>query len=260
VTELEHEAGADGVTTVRINRPGRMNAYTSALCQQLLVAVEEFARDDDQRALILTGSGRAFCAGGDVRSRAQEDRRLGHAMVMRENMHRVVLALHQLDKPTIAAINGAAVAGGLALACMCDFRVAARSARLGDTSVRLGLLPDEGGTWIFPRLMGRSAARRMVLCSEIYPADRARELGLVDDAAHDAELMDHARALASTLAATAPLSLRLANRMLGHAPEQTLAQALAEAELAVMITNSSRDAREGVAAFVEKRIPSFEGR
>src|SRR6201999_663955 len=157
---------------------------------------------------------RGFCSGGDV-SGEDPDRpdyktkQLGYGHEMRVGMHRVVIALHRINKPVVAAINGAAVAGGLTLACACDFRIAADSARLGDTSGKFALLPDEGGAWFFPRLMGLDRALKMSLLSEIYPAQEALALGLVTEVVPAAQLDERARAFAGAIAKRAPLAVRL---------------------------------------------------
>ena len=181
------------------------------------------------------------------------------AMVMREGMHIVNRLLYAQDKPVIALINGYAVAGGLSLALLCDFRIAAQGARLGDTSGRVGLLPDEGGAWLFPRAMGHDAALRMTLLGEVYDAAEALALGLVTEVVPDGRLRERGAELAAQLAAKAPLAVRTAKRMMRRSRTQTFEESLVEAEYAVEIVNRSDDVREGVEAFVAKRPPSFTG-
>ncbi|HET9159076.1 MAG TPA: enoyl-CoA hydratase-related protein, partial [Caulobacteraceae bacterium] len=175
-------------------------------------------------------------------------------------MQAVVLALRRLDKPSIAAIRGYAVAGGLALALACDMRLASDRARLGDTATKFGLLPDEGGAWLFPRAMGLDRALKMSLLNEVYDARTAHSLGLVTEVVADAELDDRAVQLASALAAKAPLAVRLTKMMMAKAMETSLEASLIDAQMAVMITNPSADVREGLAAFRERRAPQFQGR
>jgi 2-(1,2-epoxy-1,2-dihydrophenyl)acetyl-CoA isomerase len=175
-------------------------------------------------------------------------------------MHAVVRRLAALDKPTIAMVNGPAVAGGLTLALACDLRIAADTAVLGDPSGTAGLLPDEGGAWLFPRAMGLDAALKMVLLGETYGAGQARALGLVTEVVPAAELRERTMQLAGALAARAPLAVRLAKRMMRRGLELTLDQSLGDAELAVLVTNDSDDAREGVEAFRGRRPPVFRGR
>ncbi|MBN9112296.1 MAG: enoyl-CoA hydratase/isomerase family protein [Pseudonocardia sp.] len=255
---------ADHVGWLTLNRPEALNAYTTVMCDEIVDVLTRYQADDDIRVLVITGEGRAFCAGGDVRNTDEVDeaerRQLGHAMVMREGMHRVGRLLHGLDKPTIAMVNGVAVAGGLTLALLCDLRVAGASARLGDTSGRVGLLPDEGGAWLFPRAMGMEAALRMTLLGEIYDAERARELGLVGEVVPDEKLREHTAELAAVLAAKAPLAVRVAKKLMLRAAGTSFDHALGDAEFAVDVVNNSADVAEGVAAFVEKRPPRFEGR
>lgn len=261
------DAPAAGVARITLNRPEALNAYTFEMCRELQAALARFAADDAARVLLLTGAGeRAFCTGGDVSGADAEHARMvgdavmGHGREMREGMQAVVLALRRLDKPTVAVVRGYAVAGGLTLALACDFRLAARSARLGDTSNRLGLLPDEGGAWLFPRIMGLDRALKMTLLHEIYDAPEAERLGLVTEVVDDEQLEFRALQLAEALAAKAPLAVRLSKMMMAKAFESSLEHSMVDAQMAVMIANPSEDVKEGVAAFRDKRPPNFRGR
>jgi 2-(1,2-epoxy-1,2-dihydrophenyl)acetyl-CoA isomerase len=256
-----------GVARITLNRPGVMNAYSFTMCRELQAAIAAYADDDELRALILTGAGeRAFCTGGDLsgaepaHSRRVATQPMGHGREMRDGMQAVVLALRRLDKPSLAVIRGYAVAGGLALALGCDFRFAAASAKLGDTSGKAGLLPDEGGAWLFPRAMGLDKALKMTLLHEIYDARTALELGLVTEVVDDAALEDRALAVCEALAAKAPLAVRLVKMMMAKAATVSLEDSMVDAQVSVMVANPSADVREGVAAFREKRAPKFEGR
>ncbi|HLJ45318.1 MAG TPA: enoyl-CoA hydratase-related protein [Bryobacteraceae bacterium] len=253
------------VATITLNRPQKLNAYSEVMVHEILSALSD-ARDDDHiRAVIITGTGRGFCSGGDISRDFQyparyRGHRLESMLEMRENMHELVKFLQRFDKPTIAAVNGAAVAGGLTLALSCDFRFAAESARLGDTSLKFALIPDEGGAYLFPRFMGLERALKMSLFSEVYPAREAKELGLVTEVVPDAELMAVARQWADRLAAGPPIAIRITKRMMHKQLTMNLENALEDAALSTLVTNYTDDVKEGTAAFHEKRPPKFQGR
>jgi 2-(1,2-epoxy-1,2-dihydrophenyl)acetyl-CoA isomerase len=253
------------VATVTLNRPQKLNAYSEIMVHEILSALADARDDDEIRAVILTGAGRGFCSGGDIGTDFQYPARYrGHRMEsmleMRENMHELVRFLQRFDKPTIAAVNGPAVAGGLTLALSCDFRIAAESARLGDTSLKFALIPDEGGAYLFPRFMGLEKALRMSLLSEVYPARKALELGLVTEVVPDADLMPKAREWAERLAAGPPIAIRITKRMMYKQLTMGLDNALEDAALGTMVANYTEDVKEGTAAFHEKRPPKFKGK
>jgi 2-(1,2-epoxy-1,2-dihydrophenyl)acetyl-CoA isomerase len=255
----------DRVATITLNRPEKLNAYSEILVHEMLDALADARDDDSIRAVIITGEGRGFCSGGDISTDFEYPARYrGHPMEamleMRENMHQLVTFLARFDKPTIAAINGPAVAGGLTLALSCDFRIASESAKLGDTSLKFALIPDEGGAYLFPRFMGLERALKMSLFSEVYPASQAKELGLVTEVVEDKELMPTARRWAERLADGPPIAIRITKRMMYKQQTMNLENALEDAALAVMVTNYTEDVKEGTAAFHEKRPPKFEGR
>jgi enoyl-CoA hydratase/carnithine racemase len=253
------------VATVTLNRPQKLNAYSEIMVHEILAALADARDDDEIRAVIVTGTGRGFCSGGDIGRDFQYPARYrGHRMEsmleMRENMHVLVKLLHRFDKPTIAAVNGAAVAGGLTLALSCDFRIAAESARLGDTSLKFALIPDEGGAYLFPRFLGLEKALKMSLLSEVYPARQALELGLVTEVVPDAELMPRAREWAERLAAGPPIAIRITKRMMYKQLTMGLDNALEDAALGTIVANYTEDVKEGIAAFHEKRPPKFKGK
>lgn len=259
------EEVAPHIAQITLNRPERMNAYNHGLCTDVLDCLTRFETNDDWRVLILTGAGRGFCSGGDIGGADENhnvfmDRQLGHGKEMIEGMQKVVLKITRLDKPTIAAINGPAVAGGLALAFACDFRIAGDGARLGDTSGKIGLLPDEGGAWLFPQVMGYDRALKMTLLHEVYKADEALTLGMVMEVVESEALLYHAVRFAESLAKSAPIAVRLAKQMMQRSRHLTLEESQGDAALAVEIANPTQDVREGVKAFFEKRSPEFKGK
>ena len=257
------EVAEPHIGLVTLNRPDYLNAYTNPLCDELVQALRRYTENDALRCLVITGAGRGFCSGGDISGEAggpsYRQRQMGQAQEMREGMHRVIAALHRMDKPVIGMINGPAVAGGLALALACDIRIASETAKLGDTSGRFGLLPDEGGAWLFPRAMGLDRALKMTFLHEVYPAPEALRLGLVTEVVPPAELRERTFALAHGIAKRAPLAVRLAKNMMRKALDTSLENSLDDAALSVMISNPSQDVREGIAAFREKREPQFKG-
>src|SRR5713226_3682431 len=183
--DIIHET-RDAIARITLNRPQTLNGYTDRMVQELIHAIDLARQDDSIQVLVITGAGRGFCSGGDVTGTTESHNRyaghpMAHLLQMRENFHQLVLSLHRMDKPVIAAINGAAVAGGLTLALSCDFRIASDQARLGDTALKFGLLPDEGGAYLFPRAIGLDRALKMSLLSEVYDAKKALELGLVTE-------------------------------------------------------------------------------
>jgi len=262
--DIIHEK--DGhVVTITLNRPAKLNSYSEVMVHEVLAALAEARDDDEIRAIIITGAGRGFCSGGDISTDFQYPARYrGHKMEsmleMRENMHQLVTFLRRFDKPTIAAVNGPAVAGGLTLALSCDFRIAAESARLGDTSLKFALIPDEGGAFLFPKFMGLQNALKMSLFSEVYSARRAMELGLVTEVVPDDQLMPTARSWAERLAAGPPIAIRVTKRMMYKQQTMDLENALEDAALGTMVANYCEDVKEGIAAFHEKRPPNFKGR
>jgi enoyl-CoA hydratase/carnithine racemase len=252
------------IVQLTMNRPHRKNAYTQRLCDELCAALVAADRDPVVRVVVLTGARDAFSSGGDVQSEDEVERGdghpFGHGDVMRDTGHAVVRTLTALGTPVIAAINGAAVAGGLTFALACDLRIAGSSARLGDTSMRFGLLPDEGGAWLFPRTMGLEAALRMSLLGEVYDADRALALGLVGEVVSDEDLPAATLALAGRLADAPPLAVRTVRQLMRRSQEATQEQTLESLAAAVNVVNVSADVQEGVAAFLGRRPATFRGR
>ena len=250
----------DGVLTVTLNRPEKMNAVdraTGAALRDALLAARE---DDDVRAVVFTGTGRGFCTGADLSAGEQPPMSRPVRKAPLWEFSQVAMALDQLDKPVIAAVNGAAVGAGLSFATACDRRIAAESARFGAVFVRRGLVPDSGITYFLPRLVGLAHATDMLLTGAIIDARRAHAIGLADEVCPDEELQERAHAYAAQLAAGASVAVDLARRAVRRSFERDLEAAIGFESWAQSVVQATEDVREGRRSFLEKREPQFRGR
>jgi len=249
---------ADGVLLLTLDRPDSLNALDRRLKEELLAAFVAAGEDPEVRAIILTGAGRAFCAGQDLKERQEADAPdLGTEI--RERYIPLILAMRRIEKPIIGAINGVAAGAGCSLALACDIRIAAEGATFIEIFGRVGLVPDSGSTWFLPRLIGHARAAEMIFSTEPVDAHLAEVIGLVNHVVPAGRLIDDARAIGARLATSAPLALGLAKRALNFALEHDLQSTLEfEAELQTL-AGRSNDHAEGVAAFAEKRPPRFTG-
>lgn len=252
-------ATADGVTTLILNRPESLNSFDRAMKDELMAALKSAGRDDGVRVVILTGAGRAFSAGQDLKERA-EPGATDLADELRARYNPIVLGMRRLEKPIIGAINGVAAGAGCSLALACDIRLASDRASFIEVFGRVGLVPDTGSTWFLPRLVGYARAAEMCFTGDPVDATTAERIGLVNRVVPADSLMEEAKALAARLAAGAPLALALTKRGLSRGLESDLEDALEHEAQLQGIAGRSADHAEGVAAFVEKRPPRFEGR
>jgi len=252
---------SEGVATLRLNRPEKMNALDMPLIRELTVALRALQGDDEVRAVVLTGNGPAFSAGGDFeaiqalwQASPSDSRRtlLGGLDVLR--------ALWGLERPTVALVNGAAVGGGLSLALACDFVLAADDATLSFPFVRLGIVPDLGALYLVPRLVGVRRALELLLSARTFTASEATAIGLITRAVPRATLADEGLALARQLAQGATRALGATKTLLHHGLELDLEQFLELEAHAQTLLWHTADHREGVAAFRERRPPRFTGR
>jgi 2-(1,2-epoxy-1,2-dihydrophenyl)acetyl-CoA isomerase len=250
---------ADSVATITLDRPDALNALTVRAKEELLGAFERIAGDPSIRAVILTGAGRAFCSGQDLRERL-EPAAAPLDVELRERYNPIVRAMRALDRPILGAINGVAAGAGASLAFACDLRIAAESASFLLAFGRVGLIPDSGATWLLPRLVGPAKAAEMALLTEPLSAVDAERFGLVMRVVPGDALLDEARAVAARLAGLAPGALARTKRALDAAWLIDLESAL---ELEARLqgeAGSTADHGEGIAAFLGKRPARFTGR
>ena len=257
VEGLRYETG-EGIATITLDRPKALNSLTVPLKLGLRAAFERAGGDPKVRVVILTGAGRAFCAGQDLRERLEP----GAAPLdveLRDRYNPLILAMWTLDKPIIGAINGVAAGAGASLAFACDIRLASEAASFVLAFGRVGLIPDSGATWFLPRLVGLAKATELALTNEPLSAADAARLGLVARVVAPATLADETRALAARLAAGAPRALALTKRALRQSLESGLEVTLETEARLQGEAGATRDHAEGINAFIDKRAPRFRG-
>ena len=253
----------EGVATVTLNMPEKLNAITRDMSMNLPLVADELARDDEIRAVIVTGAGRAFCSGADVSMMAGGS---GGAQISRHQRLQVTGWPHcdvfpNLDKPVIAAVNGPCVGGGLSLALSCDMRIASENAFFSVAQVSRALVPDFGLTYYMPLAVGLSKAMELMFTAERFTAADAREFGMVSRVVPPDELMNAANELADRIASQPPVSVSLTKRMVWRSMLDGLARQLDLETWATRIANQTEDHRESVRAFLNKEpAPKFKGR
>jgi 2-(1,2-epoxy-1,2-dihydrophenyl)acetyl-CoA isomerase len=259
-----------GIAVVTFNQPERLNGMTQGMKRDLIESITQAQMDDGVRVVVFTGTGRAFCAGDDLTGRRAPDAEAlvpdvppGHRDAMgtydglRWLSQPLNVALRNMDKLTIAAINGVAIQTGFSLALCCDFRIASSEARMGSATLRFGLMPDEGGQFLLVQLLGVARTMDFLMRSRIVPAHEALTLGLVHQVVPPAELMERTMELARELADGPQVSMRLLKRSVYNAAETSFAQALDDIAARTAVSDHHDDAREGVMAFREKRPARF---
>jgi 2-(1,2-epoxy-1,2-dihydrophenyl)acetyl-CoA isomerase len=250
-----------GYRVVTLNRPDRLNAFNDAMHVELRQAIEEIEADETCRALMITGAGRGFCAGQDLADRlVKPGEKLAPSTSLAQHYNPLVRKLRALPFPVIAAVNGVAAGAGCNIALACDIVMAARSASFVQSFARIGLIPDSGGTWFLPRLVGDARARGLALLAEPLLADKAEQWGLIWKCVDDASLVAEARKLCEHFTSAPTQGLALIKRALNASTTNTLdAQLELERDLQG-IARAMPDYIEGVRAFMEKRKPNFTGR
>jgi 2-(1,2-epoxy-1,2-dihydrophenyl)acetyl-CoA isomerase len=253
----------NGVRTLTLNRPERLNAVNDRLSSEIIQAIEEASADDEVRVIVITGSGRGFCAGLDLTDYAKRnpDNQSRHQKLDELGWvgHQALGIVH-CDKPVIAAINGIAAGAGLALALACDIRFMSADARVTAGYIRRGLSPDAGMTYFLPRLVGQAKAAELIYTGrDIYP-EEAERLGLVNGVFADNELQDQVMTFAKELAAGPPLAMTLSKRLLAASQENDLTSILKQEYAFIKQCFGTNDVQEGIKAFAEKRKPVFQGK
>ncbi|HPA89578.1 MAG TPA: enoyl-CoA hydratase-related protein [Quisquiliibacterium sp.] len=261
-----------GIAWIQFNRPEQLNGMSTAIKRNLIETLTQAQMDHRVRVVVFTGTGRAFCAGDDLKGYRDgtgdalsqvppipggHDCDIGTYDALRFVSQKLNTTVRELDKLCIAAVNGLALQSGFSLALACDFRIAARSAKLGSATLRFGLLPDEGGQFLLVQLMGVARTMDFLMRKRMVEAEQAHALGLVHEVVDDAALTDSALALAQELAQGPQVSMRLLKRSIYNAAELSFAHALDDIAAKTAISDHHPDAREGVASFKEKRAPRF---
>jgi 2-(1,2-epoxy-1,2-dihydrophenyl)acetyl-CoA isomerase len=247
------------VATITLNRPDRLNSTTSHMLHDLLGALRQADADDEVRAILLTGAGRAFCAGQDLDDPAVAAEGADLAALLEGRWNPIIRAMRATPKPIVVAVNGVAAGAGANLALAGDVVIAARSAQFIQAFSRIGLIPDSGGTWTLPRLLGRARALGLSVFSDPVGAEQAKEWGLIWDVADDDAILDAGSEIAARLAAGPSRAYSAIKHAIDAGATNTLAEQLdLERDLQQELGFTS-DYREGVAAFVEKREPRFTG-
>jgi 2-(1,2-epoxy-1,2-dihydrophenyl)acetyl-CoA isomerase len=252
----------DRIATLTLNRPDRLNALGDTLREDLYDAVVKASADAGIGAIVITGAGKGFCSGGDVKSMSERQAAGGSPLEdkLAPVRDRCVLAMRDSPKPIIAAINGAAAGAGMNLALACDMRIASTAAKFTQAFVKRGLAPDWGGTWFLPRVVGVAKACELIFTGDVIDANEALRLGIVNAVVAPETLMAETQKLARKIADGPPVAIQLAKRAIYHSQDADLRAGLEFETFAQGICRETEDSKEGVKAFVEKRAPVFRGK
>lgn len=258
---------ADHVATITLNRPDRRNAISTAMLQQLTVRLEQADADRNVRCIIVTGAeGGGFCAGLDLVDATSGQgiggggENSGGGGMSMQTRHLPTVVLFEIDKPVIAAINGGAAGYGLDLALGCDIRLMGSSAKLAAAFTKRGVVPESGGTWYLPRLLGWGKAAELIFMGKTVLADEALEMGLVNAVVDDGELLKTAQDWAAQIAANAPIAVQSSKRLMRHGWTEDFQAHTHHVLLQTIHLFGTKDFREGITSFMEKRPPEFKGR
>lgn len=244
----------DGIATLTLNRPDQLNAFDLPMIEAWRAALESAETDERVKVIVVTGAGRAFCAGGDFEEMAKfsEMDSLERKNFLYRNVHRIPLALERMEKPVIAAINGAARGAGLDMALMCDIRLMAQSATLAETYINIGLIAGDAGSWFLPRLIGTARALELFWTGRVVGADEAERIGMVNRTVPDAELLNATYDLARTIASKPQQAVRFFRRAVYQSQTMALATHLDMVSSHMAVLEDSPEHKAGIAAFRER--------
>ena len=259
--ELLYEV-KDRIATITLNRPEKLNAFTHAMIDRWAEALREAKDDDGVHVVIVTGAGRAFCAGGDVgrMGDGEQPTPLDHKHYLWKHIHHIPLTLEELDKPVIAMVNGAAVGAGMDMALQCDLRIASETAKFCEAYVKVALVPGDGGAYFLPRLVGTAKALELFWTGDTIDAREAERIGLVNKVVPAARLREVTYELARRIADGPQIAVRMIKRAVHQSLRTDLRTALDLISSHLAVVRYTEDHREGVRAFKEKRPPRFTGR
>jgi enoyl-CoA hydratase len=244
----------DGIATITFNRPDALNALNNQTRAEFYSAMKDVAADDDIKVVILTGAGRAFVAGSDIKELKQTTSLDAH------NIHRLGMVVEKMEKPVIAAVNGFALGGGCEIVMACDIIIASDKARFGQPEINLGIIPGGGATQRLPRLVGVCKAKELILTGDIIKAEEAEKIGLVNRVVPGENLMAAAKEIAKKIAAKSKATVRLAKDVINKGMQTSLETGLDYEREIYSLCLTLEDKEEGINAFIEKREPQFKGR
>jgi len=266
MSDIEYSV-KDHIATILLNRPEKLNTFTEEMLKTWQESLRQAQLDDDVRVVVVTGSGRAFCAGGDMSKRSADAASAEPAKSpierkehLRKGPQGVALAVQALEKPIIAAVNGAAVGAGMDMALMCDIRLAGRSARFSEAYLRVGLVPGAGGAYFLPRVVGLAKALELFFTGDFVDAAEAERIGLVNRVIDDEKLMEETYALARRIADSPPIAARIIKRTIYQSLTTDLRTSLDLISSHMAIVQLTEDSKEAIAAFKEKRPGKFKNR
>ena len=249
------------VAIITLNRPKAKNAFSTEMISLWQEYLEEAKKNDEIRVIIVTGKGDTFCSGGDIRDMAEGKlKSWDMKRFLWDGVHRIVLTLEDLDKPVIAAINGAAMGAGMDMAIMCDMRVCSDRAKLAESYIMMGLVPGDGGAYFLPRLTGVSKGLELLLTGDVIDPEEALRLGIVNRVVPHENLMEETMKLAAKIAARPPLAIRMMKRAVYQGQTSTLRAHLDYISSQISLLSETHDHMEAATAFLEKRTPVFIGK